>query len=75
MGTDHWGDFLDCVRTRRTPVSSIESAVRTDTVCHISDIAMRLGRKLQWGPAAEQFVGDAEVNRMLTRLWRSLWHL
>ncbi len=83
LGTDHWGGFLDCVRTRKTPVSSIESAVRTDTVCHICDIAMRLGRKLHWDPAAEQFVnpaapprvGDAEANRMLTRSWRSPWHL
>jgi predicted dehydrogenase len=74
-GTDHWGGFLDCIKTRRTPVSSIESAVRTDTVCHICDIAMRLGRKLRWDPAAEQFAGDAEANRMLTRSWRSPWHL
>ncbi len=83
ISTDHWGGFLDAIRTRTTPVSSIESAVRTDTVCHLCDIAMRLGRKLRWDPAAEQFVGpaapvrvpDAEANRMLTRSWRSPWHL
>jgi len=75
MGTDHWGGFLDAVKRRTTPVSSIESAVRTDTVCHISDIAMRLGRKLRWDPAGEQFVNDAEANRMLTRSWRQPWHL
>jgi predicted dehydrogenase len=75
MGTDHWGGFLDAVRRRATPVSSIESAVRTDTVCHISDIAMRLGRKLRWNPAAEQFVNDAEANCLLSRSWRSPWHL
>ena len=75
MGTDHWGGFLECVRSRQTPVSSIESAVRTDTVCHLSDIAMRLGRKLRWDPAAEQFIGDDEANRLLTRSWRGPWHL
>jgi predicted dehydrogenase len=75
MGTDHWGGFLDCIKSRKTPVSSIESAVRTDTVCHICDTAMRLGRKLHWDAAAEQFVADAEANRMLTRSWRSPWHL
>jgi len=75
ISTDHWGGFLDCIKSRKTPVSSIESAVRTDTVCHICDIAMRLGRRLRWDPAAEQFVADAEANRMLTRAWRSPWHL
>jgi predicted dehydrogenase len=75
ISTDHWGGFLDCIKSRKTPVSSIESAVRTDTVCHICDIAMRLGRKLCWDPAAEQFVNDTEANRMLTRAWRSPWHL
>ena len=73
--TDHWGGFLDCVKTRRTPVSSIESAVRTDTVCHLCDIAMRLGRKLRWDPRREQFIDDPGANRLLTRSWRSPWHL
>ncbi len=75
ISTDHWGGFLDCVKTRKTPVSSIESAVRTDTVCHLCDIAMRLGRTVRWDPATEQFVGDAEAGRLLTRSWRSPWHL
>ena len=75
IGTDHWRGFLDCVRTRRTPVSSIESAVRTDTVCHLCDIAMRLGRKLRWDPSAERCVGDTQADRMLARAWRSPWRL
>ena len=75
VSNDHWGSFLECVRTRQTPVSSIDAAVRTDTVCHICDIAMRLGRKLRWDPRSEEFVNDTEANRMLSRAWRSPWHL
>ena len=75
LSNDHSQNFLDCVKTRETPVSSIESAVRTDTVCHLSDIAMRLGRKLSWDPAAERFINDEQANRMLTRSMRSPWHL
>jgi len=75
QGTDHWGGFLECVRTRKTPVSSVDSAVQTDTVCHLCDIAMRLGRKLRWDPVAEQFIDDADAGRLLTRSWRSPWHL
>jgi predicted dehydrogenase len=75
VSNDHWGSFLECIKNRQTPVSSIDAAVRADTVCHICDIAMRLGRKLRWDPAAERFVDDAEANRMLSRAWRSPWHL
>jgi hypothetical protein len=73
--SDHAGNFLDCVKSRRTPVSSIDSAVRTDTVCHLSDIAMRLSRRLRWDPKAERFIDDDQANRMLSRAMRSPWHL
>jgi predicted dehydrogenase len=72
---DHGRDFLDCIKTRETPVSSIDAAVRTDTVCHLSDISMRLGRKLRWDPAAERFANDQQANRMLRRSMRAPWHL
>jgi hypothetical protein len=34
---------------------------------------MLLGRKLQWDPEAEKFVGDDEANAMLTRKQREPW--
>mgnify|MGYP000882389215 CR=1 FL=1 len=73
--TDHRRNFLDCVRTRRQPLSPIEAAVRSDTICHQADIAMRLKRRLQWDPHLELFVGDEQANRMLSRTMRSPWHL
>ena len=72
---DHRRNFLDAVRTRRTPISPIEAAVRSDTVCHHADIAMRLKRRLYWDSEKELFIGDDEANRMLTRAMRSPWHL
>jgi hypothetical protein len=36
---------------------------------------MRLGRKLRWDPDKEQFVNDAQANRMLSRPMRSPWRL
>lgn len=72
---DHVGNFLDCIRSRATTVCPIETAVRSDTVCHLSDIAMRTGRKLHWDPKAERFIGDDGANRMLSRAMRSPWTL
>ena len=71
----HVGNFLDCVKSRARTVCPIETAVRSDTICHISDIAMRLGRKLKWDPKEERFVDDDAANRMLTRAMREPWRL
>jgi predicted dehydrogenase len=70
---NHVENLLECVRTRKPTVCPIDQAVRSDTICHLSDIAMRLGRKLHWDPHGEQFVDDAPANRMLTRAMRAPW--
>ncbi|QDU47650.1 Inositol 2-dehydrogenase [Symmachiella dynata] len=64
---NHMGNFFDCVVTRETPISDVASQHRSVSVCHLGNIAMRLGRKLQWDPQAELFVDDEEANRWLSR--------
>jgi hypothetical protein len=50
--------------------------LRTDAMCHIGDIAARLGRKLTFDLKKEKFVGDAEAGRrLLVRDMRKPWHL
>jgi len=68
-------NFIECVRTRRTPVAHIDDAVRSDTISHISDIAIRAGRKIQWDPTKEQILDDPEASRMLTSAMRDPWQL
>ncbi len=68
---NHVGNLLECVRTRKPPICPVDEAVRADTICHLSDIAMRLKRRLRWDPERECFPEDAEANRMLTRAMRA----
>jgi hypothetical protein len=75
VSNDHRRNFLDCVKTRQQAICPIETAVRSDTICHLDDIAIRLGRKLRWNPKEENFVNDEQANRMLGRPLRSPWHL
>ena len=75
VSNHHQQNFLDAVRTRGQTVAPVEVAVRSDAICQLSDIAMRLGRKLKWNPDKEEFVGDAEANRMLSRPMRAPWSL
>lgn len=68
---NHMGNFFDCVTARKTPVSDVESQHRSVTTCHLGNISMRLGRKLNWDPAAEKFVNDNEANQWLSREQRA----
>jgi predicted dehydrogenase len=72
---DHRGDFFDAVRTGRRNISPVGVAVRGQTVAQQAHIAMMLGRKLRWDPAAERFIGDEEANRLLSRPMRSPWRI
>lgn len=72
---NHRRNFIDCVKTRQKTISPIEAAVRADTICHLDDIAIRLGRKIRWDPEKEVCINDEQANRMLTRPMRSPWYL
>jgi hypothetical protein len=56
-------------------VAPIEQAHRSITIARLGNIALKLGRKLNWDPRTEQVAGDAEANRMLSRPMRGPWKL
>jgi len=72
---DHYGNFLECIRSRRPTIAPVEVAHRSASICHLANIAMRLGRKIKWDPAAERCPGDDEANRMVSRPRRAPWGL
>ena len=61
----HMGDFLRCARTGKDPVCPVEVGHRSNTLCILTHIAMKTGRKLSWDPVAESFTGDEAANKML----------
>jgi myo-inositol 2-dehydrogenase / D-chiro-inositol 1-dehydrogenase len=61
------GNWLECIKTRKAPISPVEIGHRACSVCLVSHIAMKLPRKLQWDPKTERFVNDKEANAMLSR--------
>jgi predicted dehydrogenase len=73
---DHTRNFLDCVKSRAETVCPIDESVHSDSLCHLSEIALRLDRKLVWDLKKERFPGDEEANlRLLSRKMRAPWKL
>jgi predicted dehydrogenase len=68
---NHMGNFFDCVESRRSPISDIESQHRSVSTCHLANISLRLGRTLNWNPSVETFLEDEEANKFLSRPQRS----
>jgi len=71
----HIRNFLECIKSRAETVCPIDEAVRSDTLCHLSDIAMRLNRKVVWDPKKERFMDDPEATLRLSRKMRAPWRL
>lgn len=68
---DHHGNWLDCIRSRKTPITTAEIAHRACSACLIHHIVMKLKRKVYWDPQKEQFKNDEEANARLSRPQRS----
>jgi hypothetical protein len=69
----HHLDFIENVKSRGECKAPVEVGHHTATMCHLANIAMRLGRKLQWDPAKEVFLNDDEANRMKMPSMRGPW--
>jgi predicted dehydrogenase len=67
QGGDHIQNWYDCIKSRQRPRADVETGHRSATVCHLVNIARWTGRRLQWDPVKEEFVGDKEANTFLDR--------
>jgi predicted dehydrogenase len=67
VSANHTANFIAAMRSRKQPISDVWSHNRMLEICHLSNIAMRLGREVAWDPATRQIVGDPEANAFLSR--------
>lgn len=71
----HVNNFIDCIKTREKPAADISIGHRSATVCHLGNIALRTGKKIQWDPEQETIVGDAEAAKWLSKEYRKPYEL
>lgn len=71
VSEEQHGNWLDSIRSRKEPISPVETGHRACSVCLVTHIAMKLGRKLAWDPDKEVFINDSEANKMLSKNQRA----
>lgn len=75
MEVAHIRNFLECVKSRKRPAADVEEGHLSAVMCHMGNIATRLGRTLKWDAAREEFIGDKEANALLSKPYRTPWKL
>jgi hypothetical protein len=76
QSSNHVKNFIDAVKSRKPSICPIQDAFYADALCHLSDIASRLQRRLTWDPKKEEFIKDKEADAKLRlRSMRKPWKI
>jgi predicted dehydrogenase len=66
----HFQNFVDSVRDGKKCIADIEDGHKSTRLCHLGNIAYRLGRAIRFDGKTETIADDAEANKLLGRSYR-----
>jgi len=69
----HMLDFLAAVATRGRPIADVEQGHISTASCILANVAMDLGRTLNYDPKKRVVVGDREASQRLRQEYRKPW--
>ena len=72
---DHWGNFYDCMKSRKLTITPIEVAHRSASIAHLCMIALETGKTISFNPDTEQILNNPKAAAMLTRAYRAPYSL
>lgn len=67
VSENHTANFIEAMHSRKQPISDVWTHNRMLEICHLSNIAMRLNREINWDPVKREIVGDPQANAFLAR--------
>ncbi len=73
--TNHQQNFLDCMKSRKDPVSNVDAAHSATMLTIVGDVAVRLEQPLSWDPKNEKFKGNRKANKWRHREMHNGWKL
>ncbi len=71
----HMQNWIDCIKSREDPIAPVEAGCRAVNLCHFINICREVGRRVQWDPEKEEFVGDDQANTLIHRPRRKGYEL
>jgi predicted dehydrogenase len=72
----HVDNFLDCLKTRKTPACPPETGRAAAVHVHIANISARVGESvLLWDDANSRFTNSEKANQLITPEYRAPWKL
>jgi len=72
---NHARNFFDCVKSRAQPVCNSKVMRSSHIACFAAAMSWELGRKIEFDPTKERFIGDDEANERINRPLREPWSL
>lgn len=69
----HTRNFLDCVKSRETPICDVEIGHRSTSTANLGNIAYRTGQRIEWDSEQEQAANSEEANRLVRGFHREPW--
>jgi predicted dehydrogenase len=73
ISKNHISDFMECVASRKKPITSEQVGARSAICCHLMNLAYYHGQKIKWNPKKFAFTGGTGDPKWLTRDYRSPW--
>jgi predicted dehydrogenase len=68
-------NFLDCIKSRNTPFSTLEIGHRSTTLAHLATISLITKQRLEWDAAKEVFKNSEAANKLLHYEYRKGYSL
>jgi predicted dehydrogenase len=68
-------DFLNCVKSRKTPLCTLEEGHRSTSFAHLANIALATQERLHWDAENERFINSKKANELLHYEYRNQWKM
>ena len=71
----HMRNFLDCVKSRQTPNCDVEVGHKSTIFALLANISLATRSRVEWDPARERIISNANANNLLHYKYRAPWKL